>query len=272
MKYKVLFFLMLAIALVACSEATTPEPTVVPDNSTASEDNTMPMGGMGPGSGMRARHHATIPEEYAGMSNPVAADDASLERGEELYATNCATCHGDGGMGDGPAGKALDPGPAPIAHTSQMMGDDYMFWRINEGGAMEPFNSSMIAWKNVLDEQASWDVINYVKALGSGQVRPRQQMGGAAFDPAEELVQRQEMLADAVEQGVITQEEADTFAEVHAAMDELMASGMENMTGGMGQMQVTMLAELVNEGAITQIMADLFNDIHDRLLAAGLMQ
>ena len=56
---------------------------------------------MGPGSGMMARHHAPIPAEYAGISNPVAADQNSLQQGAELYGTYCVSCHGDGGMGDG---------------------------------------------------------------------------------------------------------------------------------------------------------------------------
>ena len=80
----------------------------------------MRMGGMmGMGNDMMARHMAPIPQEYA--------DEASLVRGKETYTLLCASCHGDGGMGDGPAGAALDPVPAPIAHTSQMMGDDYLF-------------------------------------------------------------------------------------------------------------------------------------------------
>jgi cytochrome c len=35
-------------------------------------------------------------------------------RGEDIYAQQYATCHGDCGMGDGPAGKVLDPAPAPM--------------------------------------------------------------------------------------------------------------------------------------------------------------
>lgn len=100
-------------------------------------------------------------------------------------------------MGDGPAGVALDPTTA-IAHTSQMMGDDYLFWRISEGGAFDPFNSSMISWKPVLNEEQRWDVINYVRALGTGQVQPGMGMGGAAFDPAAELAHRTEMIAAGV--------------------------------------------------------------------------
>jgi mono/diheme cytochrome c family protein len=223
-------------------------------------------------SGMMARHSAAIPEEYAGLANPVPADEESLERGAELYTTYCASCHGDGGMGDGPAGTALDPAAAPIAHTSQMLGDDYLFWRISEGGAIAPFNSAMPAWAATLDEQARWDVINYIQALGRGSVTPRQGMGGAAFDPDAEAAQRAEMLATAVDQGVITQTEADTFNQVHTVLDDLMSQGMEDMSGNMASMQDEMLAELVNEGTISQAQADTFNDIHNRLLESGLMQ
>lgn len=226
--------------------------------------------GMGEG-GMMARHHATIPEEYAALSNPVTADEASLARGEEIYTANCASCHGDGGVGDGPAAEALDPGPTNIAHTSQMLGDDYLLWRISEGGALAPFNSAMPSWKATLDEEARWDAINYIRALGSGEVMPEHRMGGAAFDPAEELKQRSEMLAQAVEQGVITQEEADTFNEVHGAMDEQMAEQMP-ASGTMDERKASMMANLVSAGKITQEQADAFSDIHERLIEAGLMQ
>lgn len=115
--------------------------------------------------GMTTRHNAEIPAEYAGLKNPIPADKDSLERGAALYAMNCASCHGDSGMGDGPAGAALDPAPAPVAHTSQTMADDYLFWRISEGGV--PFNTSMPPWK-VLDEKSRWDLVNYIRAIGAG--------------------------------------------------------------------------------------------------------
>lgn len=220
---------------------------------------------------MMERHHAPIPSEYAGLANPIPADDDSLARGSELFATNCATCHGDGGMGDGPAGEALDPAPAAIAHTSQMMGDDYLFYRISEGGAVEPFNSAMTAWKSVLDEESRWDVINYVRALGSGQVMPGQNMGGMAFDPEAEAAKHKEMAKQGVEQEVITQEEADTFLAVHTELDVLIAGDMERM-GGMEDMQAAMLGELIDNDRITKKQADTFAKVHDALIAAGLME
>ena len=37
--------------------------------------------------------------------------DDLLQRGAELYAANCSSCHGEGGRGDGPAGLQLKPSP-----------------------------------------------------------------------------------------------------------------------------------------------------------------
>lgn len=226
--------------------------------------------GMG-GSGMMERHHAEIPAEYAGLTNPIPADKASLENGAALYATNCASCHGGGGMGDGPAGSALDPAPAPVAHTSQMTADDYLFWRISEGGV--PFGTSMPGWKDMLDEQSRWDLVNYMRALGSGTVAPAQGSGGEAYDPAVQAAQQAEMLAQAVKQGVITQEEADTFKWVHSASEQYRIDHPEviNSDGNASEREAAILTALVEAGTITQAQADAFTDIHNRLGASGLM-
>ena len=267
--------LLFIIVLTACGPTAVSEPAVEEANTTSTESNGMGGMGMGVGMGgsMMAAHHATIPDEYAGLTNPIPADEDSLARGGEIFATHCATCHGDGGVGDGPGGASLNPAPANIAHTSQMLGDDYLFWRVSEGGAMEPFNSGMIAWKGILDEQARWDVLNYVQALGAGTVTPGQHMGGATFDPAVEAQNQADMLATAVSQAVITQEEADTFAAAHTIVDARMMELRRQGSGdGMDDMMADILAELVAAGSLTQAHADTFLSVHDRLGAAGLMQ
>ena len=199
MKRTMLLFLGLAFFVGACSAASDEE------SESVSAPSIVERMGMGRQNGMMARHRAVIPEEYAGLTNPVPADEESLARGAESFTTLCATCHGDGGMGDGPAGTSLDPAPAAIAHTSQMLGDDYLFWRISEGGAMDPFNSAMPVWSGTLDETARWDVINYIQALGSGAIKPREVMGGAAFIAVVESAQRGVLFATAVDPNVITQ-------------------------------------------------------------------
>lgn len=268
-----LIILLFALVLTACggmADMNTETETAVSD-STTTQSSGMGMGSgmMGMGNGMMARHQATIPEEYAGLTNPVTADEESLARGAEIYTAYCVVCHGEGGMGDGVGGVNLDPAPAPIAHTSRMLGDDYLYWRVSTGGSHDPFNSAMPAWESAFDETARWDVINYVRALGSGDVVPGGM--GMRFDPAAEAQQRADMLKTAVTDAVLTQAEADIFDTVHGFMDELMA-GDKPMSGSMGQNQDAMLNELVAAGKITQAQADSFNSVHDILLEAGLMQ
>jgi mono/diheme cytochrome c family protein len=269
-----LIFLIAAVS--ACSAAyqgqsPTASSTAAP-TADSSAATARPM--MGPGSGMMARHSAPIPAEYAGMSNLIPADEDSLLRGRAIFEQYCVTCHGEGGMGDGPAGVQLNPAPAPVAHTARMLGDDYLFWRISEGGAHEPFSSAMPRWQDVLNDSDRWDVINYVRALGSGQPLPGGgPAAGGTFDPAAEALRNEEMAAAGVDQGVISQAEADAFVAVHAEMDSLMASETAvGMSGGMAARQQEMLAQLVANGIITQESADLFNAAHDKLIAAGLMQ
>ncbi|HEY9090004.1 MAG TPA: cytochrome c [Anaerolineaceae bacterium] len=106
-----------------------------------------------------------VPADYAGKTNPVANDAAAATAGQEIYTTNCASCHGDTGAGDGAAGAALDPKPAALNALSAEKNDAYLFWRISEGGMMEPFNSSMPAFKGVLSEDQIWQVVTYIHTL-----------------------------------------------------------------------------------------------------------
>jgi mono/diheme cytochrome c family protein len=268
-RYLFAFFLLIAFLIAGCTMA----PGIQEPAATAQPAGGMGMMQMGGGGGMMARHHATVPAEYAGLTNPVPADEESLARGAGIYELHCTTCHGEGGMGDGPAGQQLDPPPAAVAHTSRMLGDDYLFWRVSEGGAHEPFRSAMPSWQDVLDDTDRWDVINYVRALGSGQAVPgRGPGGGAAFDPAVEAQRHADMAAAGVAQGVISQEEADTFLSVHAELDALMGGEMAGMSGGMTMMQEQMLAQLVEQGTITLDQAATFGEAHEKLLAAGLME
>lgn len=232
----------------------------------------MGMGGMRAGmNGMMERHQAPIPDAYASLQNPIPADSDSLLRGQALYTANCLTCHGETGMGDGPTGAALDPSPAPIARTSQMLSDGYLFWRITEGGSQ--FGTAMPVWGATLEPRERWDVINFVQNIGAEAVRGN---GPGPGPRAGEGEHRAEMLAAAVEQGAITADDVVVFEKVHAVLDEhYMQSGaaMENMeAGGMMAMQSALLGQAVRDGYITQADADRFTAIHDTLMEMNMMQ
>ena len=102
---------------------------------------------------------ATVPDDYAGKTNPLGADAATA--GAEVFKTNCETCHGPLGHGDGPAGVALDPQPKNLAVFAPTVGDDYLYWRVNTGKE----GTSMVAWKGVLTDEQIWQVIAFVRTL-----------------------------------------------------------------------------------------------------------
>jgi mono/diheme cytochrome c family protein len=81
-----------------------------------------------------------------------------------LYADNCALCHGPTGMGDGEAGRALNPSPALLAYmiNMPMAVDEYLLWTISEGG--EPLGTDMPAFKDVLTTEEIWNVIAFMRA------------------------------------------------------------------------------------------------------------
>ena len=112
-----------------------------------------------------------IPEPYRSARNPLPSSSATLERGAQVYAQNCASCHGAKGYGDGPAGEQLSPRPADLSRLahSPMAGDPYVYWTVSEGG--RPVGSAMPAFKELLSPRDTWAVVAYVRQ-GVG-VRPR---------------------------------------------------------------------------------------------------
>jgi mono/diheme cytochrome c family protein len=106
-----------------------------------------------------------VPDEYAGLKNPMDGNAAAIESGKAVYVANCQSCHGEKGLGDGPAGASLSPKPGDLVEVAANDTVDRIYWRVSEGGMMAPFNSSMPAWKGVLSEDERWQVVSFVKTL-----------------------------------------------------------------------------------------------------------
>lgn len=128
----------------------------------AGEDEHMEAAGMhSPEQHMAGMHH-DVPAEAAAIPNPIAATAESLAIGKQLFATNCAVCHGETGEGDGPAAAGLEKPPANLhaAHV-QENSDGALFYIISHGRPETP----MPAWDNVLDEEQRWHVVNYLRTF-----------------------------------------------------------------------------------------------------------
>lgn len=109
--------------------------------------------------GSAAATPAPVPAEYAGATSPLGADAAVA--GAEVFKTNCESCHGPQGHGDGPAGVALDPAPKNLPELAATVGDDYLYWRINTGKE----GTSMVAWKGVLTDEQIWQAVAFIRTL-----------------------------------------------------------------------------------------------------------
>ncbi len=101
----------------------------------------------------------TIPAEFAGRVNPLGASAASAGAG--LFATNCASCHGPEGRGDGPASAALRPAPTNLAAIGQAAADDVLFWRIRSGVP----GTAMPAWRGILSDEQIWQIVAFIRSL-----------------------------------------------------------------------------------------------------------
>lgn len=101
----------------------------------------------------------TVPPEYSGLTNPLDVDAA--EAGAKVFATNCASCHGETGHGDGPVAASLTPRPANLANLQATSSDDYLFWRISTGRS----GTAMVGWKGILADEQIWQLVTFLRTL-----------------------------------------------------------------------------------------------------------
>ena len=89
---------------------------------------------------------------------------AARVRGRTVYLAYCALCHGEHADGRGPRRGSLSPPPAsfrdPSWRARTTPGQVYLTVRDGRRGTPMP------AWKAVLDEGETWDVVAYVLGVG----------------------------------------------------------------------------------------------------------
>ena len=112
--------------------------------------------------------HFSLPSKYAALENPLPWTEANIRAGGILYMTNCAMCHGDALDGDGMFARAWQPAPANFrdSGTIAQLAENYVFWRIKEGGVGVPrgsieYRSSMPVWDGVLTDEQIWQIIMF---------------------------------------------------------------------------------------------------------------
>jgi len=95
------------------------------------------------------------------IRNPISPNMGSLETGKDLYKKYCQTCHGPGGLGDGPSAVYLDSAPANLRTHVPLHPDRGLFRFIYNGIT----DTEMKGMKNTLSNEQVWHIVNYIQTF-----------------------------------------------------------------------------------------------------------
>lgn len=107
-------------------------------------------------------YYSTDPTPASTRQNPTANDAATLARGQQLFAQNCAVCHGPLGKGNGELAAQLRPRPADLSgsHATTHTDGDLSWW-IGRGIP----GTGMPAFRSTLTDDEIWALIRYLRTL-----------------------------------------------------------------------------------------------------------
>ncbi len=88
-------------------------------------------------------------------------------RGRQVYAANCATCHGDRGDGRGEAAGALDPKPTNFTNAAVMhaRSDWDLYHIIRDGGPAGGLSAGMVGYGPMLTDGDLRSVAAFVRTF-----------------------------------------------------------------------------------------------------------
>lgn len=95
----------------------------------------------------------------AELANPLEATPAVLAHGKFVYDNVCSTCHGPKGAGDGAVTALFPKPPSLMTQKVRDWPDGQLFHRPMRGQNSMPSHSRQV------DQQDSWSVVHYIRAL-----------------------------------------------------------------------------------------------------------
>ena len=105
---------------------------------------------------------------------PAGAQAGDAAAGKAPYTTNCVSCHGETGKGDGPVGQVLQPPPRDFSVGDFKFDTDGdgkpgtdadLKAVIAKGAGAFGGNQMMAAWSGVLSDEEIDNVVAYIRSL-----------------------------------------------------------------------------------------------------------
>jgi len=96
--------------------------------------------------------------------NPLNGDRTAIASGERLYITNCSTCHGLEGKGDGASGQSLPRLPRDLTTDDVMRISDGQIFLTLKNGRIRDGLMTMPPIRR-LSHQQMWQIIAYIRTL-----------------------------------------------------------------------------------------------------------
>ena len=106
---------------------------------------------------------AKLAVTYEVSQAPVITPDPT--RGAPLYAQQCSVCHGDTGIGDGPAGVGMTPPPTNLRDAARL--DRLSLYALYNTLGMGVEGTDMPAFADQLDDRQRWDLATYIAGFSA---------------------------------------------------------------------------------------------------------
>lgn len=91
-------------------------------------------------------------------SLPIAYSSESADVGAKIYFRHCKVCHGELGLGDGPASVALPKTTPSFKSLQKLRSDDDLYEFISHGDERHQ-------WKDYLKSEDRWHLVNFIRSL-----------------------------------------------------------------------------------------------------------
>ncbi len=104
-------------------------------------------------------------DEAKGLTNPLPSDARSQELGAQLFAVNCAVCHGPTGGGNGRVAgyfRAANAPPPADLHRDDIKArtDGELFWIVTNG-----FGEYMPPFGDLITPEQRWALVAHIRQL-----------------------------------------------------------------------------------------------------------